>query len=62
MKQMHNKERERLERERELLKEKERQKELELQPVIKQEILDVSTMLCVIAIGIMREVASKRST
>lgn len=60
MKQMHNKERERLERERELLKEKERQKELELQPVIKQEVLDVSIMLfkCMNAIEIVHEVAS----
>ncbi|CAH0692502.1 unnamed protein product [Chilo suppressalis] len=41
MKQMHHKERDRLEREREREKEKERQKELELKPVIKQEIEDI---------------------
>lgn len=51
MKQMHNKERERLERERELQKEKERKKELELQPVIKKEIEDVSIFFFIVRVS-----------
>lgn len=42
MKQMHHKERERLDREKEREKEKERQRELENAPIIKQEVIDVS--------------------
>ncbi|KAG7307115.1 hypothetical protein JYU34_007258 [Plutella xylostella] len=41
MKQMHHKERERLDREKEREKEKERQRELENAPIIKQEVIDV---------------------
>lgn len=43
MKQMHHKERERLDRERERVeREKERKMEIEIKPIIKQEIEDVS--------------------